>query len=190
MARNVSSSSDHYRVLSPGRVGLAPMIGLAALVLSVAPLVRWIEDLTPVPRSAVAAAALPLPPSRTAPDALVVHIQDSGFFIEGADDELAPGDRRIWCESDRCDEQDMRLLTARLAQVKAARPGTDHVVFMAGRTVPFGRVQAAMDAARQDSWDALPGDTPTWLFPRVTVQPGAMGEDRFLRWNGPAHARL
>lgn len=179
---------DVYRVLSPGRIGLAPLIGLAALVLSMVPLIQWVDDLAAVPATAMDRAALaPVPAVGLQ---LVVHIQDSGFFIEGADNELAPDERRIWCDSDRCTERDLRTLTARLATIKAAHPGADQVVFVAGMTVPFGRVQAAMDAARTDSWHSGPDDEPTWLFPRVTVQPDQLGQDRFLEDLGRLVARI
>jgi hypothetical protein len=163
---------------------------MAALLLAAAPLVRWVEELTPLPPPALAHSGLAPVPADGPGLHLVVHIQDSGFFIEGADGALSPGERRIWCEADRCDEQDMRTLTERLAAVKAAHPTSDHVVFVAGMSVPFGRVQAAMDAARSDAWDAKPGDPPNWLFPRVTVQPDQLGGDRFLHRANSLHARL
>ena len=85
----------------------------------------------------------------------------------------------------------MRLLTDRLATIKVAHPGSDHVVFVAGMTVPFGRVQAAMDAARKDHWsNPSAGEEPGWLFPRVTVQPDPLSEDRFLHRPDPWTARL
>ncbi len=184
-----SAREDVYRVLRPTRLGLGPLLGVAALMVAMVPLVAQVRTLAPAAEAPVRASVAPLRDTGGGLQ-LVVHIQDSGFFIEGADGVLSPGERRIWCEAERCDEQDMRTLTARLATIKTAHPGSDHVVFVAGMTVPFGRVQAAMDAARADHWDAPKGEEPTWLFPRVTVQPDQLGQDRFLERRERLSARL
>jgi hypothetical protein len=188
MTNSPRPQQSGYRVLSPARLGAAPLVGLAALMLAMLPLVRWVEDLAPTQTGPLDLAGFA--PVDDSGLKLVVHIQDAGFFIEGADAELSLGDRRIWCDAERCDEQDMRTLTERLATIKLAHPDSDHVVFVAGMTVPFGRVQAAMDAARADDWDVGPGQEPDWLFPRVTVQPDQLGEDRYLSRRVDAHARI
>ncbi len=180
MARSSRPPHDVYRVLEPGRIGGSALLGLAALVLSVVPLTQWVQDLAPAPTGPIHQANL-APMRATGELQLVVHIQDAGFFIEGADDALPPGERRIWCEAERCEQDDLRTLTERLARIKQAHPRSDHVVFVAGMTVPFGRVQAAMDAARSDDLSGATGQEPRWLFPRVTVQPDPLGTDRYLQ---------
>ncbi len=181
MDRNARTAArGAYRVLPQVRVGLGPVLGLVGLVVAATPLFSHLGSLAPVADTARETSVLPSPAPGDALR-LVVHIQDAGFFIEGADEVLAPANRRVWCEADRCDRADLRELTRRLAAIKDVHPTTNEVVFVAGMTVPFGRVQAAMDAARSDPWDTGTPDETRWLFPHVTVQPDQMGEDRFLR---------
>lgn len=117
------------------------------------------------------------PPTETL--TLMTIISDRGFTITGADAVLDPADTVsgpiIGCKGGKCtspDSWDYKVLTQRLARVKARFPEHEDIVLVPAHWVPYEVIVLTMDATRDDRDHRDAQGRARRLFPNVVLAAG------------------